>query len=108
MNMDKFELLHSLIRERRVAPGAYYFPDPWWEREIEAMVADIPAAIEFIKTQCSDEELYWLTEVIDDVVEKTQSTAFIDSLRERTRTVNNAERRKEILDEIRSAEEYIR
>lgn len=56
--MEKFMRLHTLISERRTEQGAYYFPDPWWKKEVAAVVDDLETAIEFIKHECSDEELY--------------------------------------------------
>ena len=105
--MDRFTKLHALINERRTEPGAYYFPDPWWEKEVDAIVSDLEPAISFIQNECSDEELYWLAEVFDDVMEKTRSTAFLNSLRKRVQTVKNPEWKKTILNDIATAAEYI-
>ena len=104
--MEKFERLHALINERRTEPGAYYFPDPWWKKEVDAIVEDLATAIEFIKNECSDEELYWLAEVFDDVMDKTRSIAFLDCLRQRVQSVENAEWKQSILEDIRTAAEY--
>ena len=105
--MDRFERLHSLINERRTEPGAYYYPDPWWEKEVDAIVTDLDTAIEFITNECSDEELYWLAEVFDDIMEKTRSTEFLDSLRHRVQSVENPEWKQSILEDIHTASEYI-
>ena len=105
--MKKFSELHALIDKRRTEPGAYYFPDPWWDQEISAIVNDMETAIEFISTECSDEELYWLAEVFDDIMDKTRSVAFLDSLRQRVQQVENPEWKQSILEDIRTAAEYI-
>ena len=44
--MERFKRLHTLINERRTEPGAYYFPDPWWKKEVDAIVDDLETAIE--------------------------------------------------------------
>ena len=105
--MEKFVRLHMLISERRTEPGAYYFPDPWWKKEVDAIVDDLETAIEFIKCECSDEELYWLAEVFDDVMDKTRSVEFLDSLHQRVQSVENPEWKESILEDIRTASEYI-
>ena len=105
--MEKFEKLHDVIRERRTAPGAYYYPDPWWEKEIDAIVDDLETAIEFVQSECTDEELYWLGEVFDDVMEKTRSAAFLDCLRKRIEIVENPEWKEDLLKDIADAAEYI-
>lgn len=105
--MDRFERLHSLINERRTEPGAYYYPDPWWEKEVDAIVTDLDTAIEFITNECSDEELYWLAEVFDDIMDKTRSIEFLNSLRQRVQSVVNPEWKQSILEDIRTASEYL-
>ena len=55
--MGKFAKLHAMIKERCTEPGAYYFPDPWWKKEVDAITDDIDTAIEFVRSECSDEEL---------------------------------------------------
>lgn len=105
--MEKFMRLHTLISERRTEPGVYYFPDPQWKKEVDAIVDDLETAIEFIKRECSDEELYWLAEVFDDVMDKTRSIEFLDTLRQRVQSVENPEWKESILEDIRTAAEYI-
>ena len=98
--------LHTLIHERRTDPGAYYFPDLWWEKEVAAITADLDAAIAFIRDECSDEDLYWLGEIFDDVMEKAQSTPFLDCLRQRVNLVENPEWRKSLTEDLQTASEY--
>ena len=105
--MEGFKKLHMLINERCTEPGAYYYPDPWWEKEVEAIVGDMKTAIAFIQNECSDEELYWLSEVFDDVMEKTRSADFLNCIRRRVRRVKDDVRRAELLEDLKTAEEYI-
>lgn len=105
--MERLERLHSLINACRTEPGAYYYPDPWWEKEVDAIVADHETAIEFITNECSDEELYWLAEVFDDVMDKTRSIEFLNRLRQRAQSVENPEWMQSILKDIHTASEHI-
>ncbi len=105
--MGKFVKLHAMIKERRTEPGAYYFPDPWWKKEVDAIVDDLETAIEFIMNECSDEELCWLAEVFDDVMDKTRSVTFLDCLQQRVQSVANPEWKQSILEDICTAAEYI-
>ncbi|MBE5779290.1 MAG: hypothetical protein E7331_08155 [Clostridiales bacterium] len=105
--MGKFAKLHALIKERCTEPGAYYFPDPWWKKEVDAITDDLDTAIEFVRSECIDEELYWLAEVFDDIMERTKSAAFLDCLRQRVQSVENPEWKRSILEDIRTAAEYI-
>ena len=49
---------------------------------------DIDSTIDFFNNECTDEELYWLGPVFEDVAEKTQSTELISTLRDRLAKVS--------------------
>lgn len=52
-----------------------------WKDMVAACVSDVPDTIKFIDTQCSADELSWLSEVFDELVEQTQNPELILSLR---------------------------
>ena len=52
-----------------------------WKDMVAACVSDVPDTIKFIDTQCSADELSWLSEVFDELVEQTQYPELILSLR---------------------------
>lgn len=80
MNITAFR---TVIKERqRIAEECQ---DEWdygikqcWKQEIELLSEDIPSSIAFLVEECSAEEFSWISEVIDDIVEKTQSREFLD------------------------------
>ena len=84
-----------------------YYEVTLWEEEVDLFCEDLNAGIQFITTICTDEELYWLGEVYDDIMEKTRSKAFIDALRERAERVDNKAWKAVILEDIRTAAEYL-
>ena len=47
------------------------------KKEVEILAADIESTISFLKNDCTAEEFVWISEVIDDLAVKTQSTALI-------------------------------
>ncbi len=51
-----------------------------WEEEIEILSRNINDTIAFLENDCTADEFSWLSEVFDDVAEKTQSRAFVDCL----------------------------
>ena len=51
-----------------------------WEEEIEILSRNIDDTIAFLENDCTADEFSWLSEVFDDVAEKTQSRAFVDCL----------------------------
>ncbi|MEF9880830.1 MAG: hypothetical protein RR975_15560 [Clostridia bacterium] len=84
-----------------------YFEESVWKAKVDAICADLPAAIGFILSECTDEEFLWLSEIFDDVMDKTRSAEFLQALRERADRVDNPEWKAEILEDIRTASEYI-
>lgn len=54
--------------------------DLCWNEEIDILSRNIEDTIEFLENECTANEFSWLSEVFDDVAEKTQSRAFVDCL----------------------------
>lgn len=105
--MTDFSSFHKVIRERITNPNSRYYADPWWDAEIKQFTVNLEESIRFIKEECTNEELYWLGEVFDDIMEKTRSIEFLNCLRERAERVENPQWKAEILEDIRTAAAYI-
>lgn len=84
-----------------------YYEESVWKEETDAICMDIPAAIHFILHDCSDEEFQWLSEVFDDVMEKTRSLDFLNCIRQRVQRIKDDGKRAELLEDMKTAEEYI-
>ena len=64
--------------------------DPEWHTEIEKIWSkmivlfseDISNTILFLKTECTGDEFVWLSEIFEEIAEKTQSKEFINCLYE--------------------------
>ena len=54
-----------------------------WEEMTDILSEDILATFHFFESECTDEELYWLGSIFEDVAEKTQSQELIQVLRNR-------------------------
>ncbi|WP_031556556.1 hypothetical protein [Lachnospira multipara] len=48
------------------------------KKKIEILSEDIPSTIEFLKTECTAEEFSWISEVIDDIVDKYSSKELVE------------------------------
>lgn len=105
--MSPMDELRAKIDLRIHGNPDYYYEVTLWEDEVNLFCKDLNDGIQFITAVCTDEELYWLGEVYDDIMEKTHSKAFIDALRERVKRVHNLEWKTAILEDIRTASEYI-
>ena len=66
-----------------------------WKDITDMLVGDLPATINFIRLDCTDEEFYWLSPVFENVAEKSRSAEFIRSLRERLAKVKPETYRQE-------------
>ena len=51
-----------------------------WEEEIAILSRNIDDTINFLESDCTADEFSWLSEVFDDVAEKTQSRTFVNCL----------------------------
>ena len=60
-----------------------------WNSMINILTKNIDETIDFFKTQCSNEEFFWLSEIFEDIAYKTQSKEFIKALNERLNLINS-------------------
>lgn len=51
-----------------------------WKEMIDILSFNIYETINYIKTDCTDEEFFWISSVFDDVAEITQSKDFVQAL----------------------------
>ena len=102
-----FDAIHAVIQERITNPNALQYPDPWWEKEIDVLSADLDITIQFIRQECTDEELHWLGEIVDDLVAKTQNQDLIHAFRQRAEAIKDCVMREETLQDIEEAASYL-
>ena len=75
------EEIRSAIKKRSETDDEWdYGVKQCWEEEIEILSRNIDDTIAFLENDCTADEFSWLSEVFDDVAEKTQSRAFVDCL----------------------------
>ena len=81
MNIE--QLREVITRCAALDPNDDFGMEKCWEEMTIILSDDISATIHFFESVCTDEELYWLGSVFDDVAEKTQSKELIQVLRNR-------------------------
>lgn len=64
-----------------------YYYVTLWEEEVKLFCKDLDASMEFVRTEATDEEMYWLKEVFDDILIATKSREVLDCLRDRAERV---------------------
>ena len=75
-----------------------------WKQESTLLSEDISETIVFFDS-CTDEEFYWLGEVFDDLIEKTQSKELFQTICARTERINNPELKASLAADIEFARE---
>ncbi len=77
MDVVKFR---EVIRERSEMSDEWSFGiEQCWKKEIEILSQDIPSTIEYLKNECTTDEYGWISEIIDDFAENTQSKEVIEA-----------------------------
>ncbi len=105
--MYDFSIYHTVIQERIREPGAEYYPDLWWEKEVKVVVENLDTSIRFINEDCTDEEFYFLSEVFDDIMKETKSADFLKCIKERVNLVKDPQWKDEIMKDIKFAALYV-
>ncbi len=79
----KFNSLKEALQFRINESEENYWIEDFWKELSEIAVSDLDKAIQYIQTSCTDEEFYWLTEIVGDIVSIKPNRALITALRER-------------------------
>jgi hypothetical protein len=71
---------------------------------IEVLSEDIDGTIQFLLTDCTEKEFIWISEVFEEIAEKTQSPEFISTLYQVADKYPDAVKKYYLLDTIKYAE----
>lgn len=81
MNIQKFREI--LLERKRIAVECN---DEWsagiekcWKQELDILGEDVTTTITFQLDECTAEEFSWISEVIDDLADKTQSQELVQA-----------------------------
>lgn len=78
-----------------------------WEELVAIAVDDIEGLIAYIQEQITVFELYWFSEVYEEVVEATQSVAFLDAIVSAAERIADPVVKASILQEVEDARGYL-
>lgn len=111
--MMKFDTLKEAVHFRVVENEDDYWVEDYWKVTIELFTRDVTTTIMFLKNDCDDEELYFLSEIFEEIVEQTQSKDIISVLRSRLSKVkpenyNQENFKSELMRKWVDYNEYIR
>ena len=79
--MSIFKDYNDLVAQRiKIEGDIDYEKDPVILGTIELMTKNIEETIAFLDNDCTEEQFIWLSEVFDEIAQRTGSKSFIDAL----------------------------
>lgn len=81
--MNATDLRAKLAHRLTLDANDDYGTEESWKELTEILSENVDDTIRFFNDECSDEELFWLSEVFSDVSEIVQSKQFVQALRMR-------------------------
>jgi len=98
----------DLMKTRKaIHPEDSYGYDRLWEKETNLLSKDINATIVFLDNECTAEEFSWISEVFEDIADKTRSSDFINCLYRVAKKFPEVCREHNIYDFIESSESLL-
>ena len=98
----------ALIAEREKIEGDIdYDSNPVIKGMIDLLTNDVNATVSFLDKGCSESQFIWMSELFDEIAERTKSKDFIEALRRVARKYPKAVEEYNIDYFIDSAEEFI-
>ena len=76
MDVQKFREVLKELNETEIEYD--YGIEMCWKEEVEILSEDIPSTIEYLKNDCTADEFVWISEIIDDIAEKTKSRELVE------------------------------
>lgn len=111
--MGKFDEMKRLLYESYHNENYHEYAIPLWNAEIEEFTKNLDDTLEFIKTEATDENLFFLSEIFDDICSITHDKRFLDTIRERAKTIDptleiySQNVKKGIIEEADYAEDWL-
>lgn len=80
MDIKKFrEVIARREYAEKISQGEWYDEIAMCNKlETNILSEDIPSTIDFLRNDCTPDEYSWISEVIDDIAEKTNSRELVD------------------------------
>lgn len=77
------------------------------KEEVELLAEDIPSTIEYFQNECTEDEFSWISEVIDDLAEKTRSRELIECYKKLMEKFPEEAKRYHVAFCIECAEDFL-
>ena len=98
---------HFLSMRPKIFDECYWQLDEYNEEFSSAMSNNLSETLNFIKNDCTADDFSWLSEIFDEIAEKTKSREFIDCIKETANKFPEECAKYNIAGSIESAEGYL-
>lgn len=111
--MGKFDEMKRLLQRRINDRSDDEYTYPIWQEEIKEFRKNLDDTFEFIKNVCTDEELFEMSEIFEDICGVTHSKEFVEVVRERVKTIDpnlevfSQNVKEEVIKSINEAEGWL-
>lgn len=78
-----------------------------WTEQANLLSSDIGNTISFILNDITDDQFIWMSEVFEDVAERSQSHEFVEAIKTRALRIESKEAREDALTEVEYANNRI-
>ena len=78
-----------------------------WDEEVKILTSNIDKTTSFITNECTDDELYWMSEVFEEIAHSESGKNIIEAARNRAEKIIDNDKRKSVFSEIEYAEKII-
>jgi len=102
------EIFRLFLSIRPKIFGECYWQLDEYDEELSSNMSNhLSETVDFIKNDCTADEFSWLSEIFDEIVEKTKSREVIDCIKETAKKFSEECEKFNIADSIKSAEGYL-
>lgn len=105
LDKEIFRLFLSI--RPKIFDECYWQLDKYHEEFSSNMSKHLSETINFIKNDCTADDFSWLSEIFEDIAEKTKSKAFIEAIKETSKKFPKECEKYNILGSIKAAECYL-
>ena len=106
--MDINLKIKQMVEKRKMINGDVdYENDPTIKGMIQLMTVDMDSTVAFLRNECSEDQLVWISEIADEITAHTKSREFIEALRDLCKKYPVVSEKYNVPYFIESAAEYL-
>ncbi|MBQ1627692.1 MAG: hypothetical protein II098_00850 [Treponema sp.] len=102
------EIFRLFLNIRPKIFGECYWQLDEYDEEFSSIMSNhLPETVDFIKNDCTEGDFSWLSEIFDEIVEKTKSKEFVNCIKETAKKFPEECEKYYIIGAIDDAEGYL-